>query len=60
MAQLTSSAPPLLIALITGCGMYSVEFGGIASFKVYLRASYVVKNAPEAGSVTRMIEPIPW
>lgn len=60
MAQLTSSAPPLLTALMTGCGMNSVEFGGIESLSVYLRASYVVKNAPEAGNVTRMIDPMPW
>lgn len=60
MAQLTSSAPPLLNELMTGCGMYKVEFGGIASFKVYFKASYVVKKAPEEGSVTRMIEPMPW
>jgi len=40
--------------------MKSVEFGGIASFKVYLRASYVVKKAPDEGNVTRMIEPMPW
>lgn len=60
MAQLTSSAPPLLTAFMRGCGINKVELGGIVSLRVYFKASYVVKNAPDAGNVTRMIDPMPW
>jgi hypothetical protein len=45
---------------MAGWGRYSVEFGGMALFRPDLRASYVVKNAPEEGMVMRMMEPTPW